>query len=221
MISIPLIDQRTDIDCCARLYRRAIYNTLLKLSPRYSLEIGSHLFQTSSVFSRYYEEYNKDGCLVTCDIAKWSKSDPPNHVHQVMVYPHIPNIQDNHGGIDIYYKDWEKQTDISLYLNTEYIIDKMDDLNIDLFDLSFVDGDHATKSFILDLKIAKNLTSQNGYILIDDINDQNHEQYNVYRELKSKGNVFYEFDGWNPHPGMALIKNEDLNLHIPDWMIVK
>ncbi len=100
MTNIPLVDNRTDMDCCIRLYRRAIYNTLLELKPKYSLEIGSYLFQSSSVWSRYIKEHMPNGKLITCDIAKWTNSPPPDHVIQVMVYPHIDNISDFHGDIN-------------------------------------------------------------------------------------------------------------------------
>lgn len=211
-LSIPLVEDNTDYDCCPRKYRRAILNVLHALKPKYSLEIGSHYFQSSAVWSYWFEKNMPDGKLITCDIAKWSKSEPPENVEQVMVYPHINNIQDNHGGIAIYLPDWEKHVDCSVYDNTDIIEEKMWDLGIDLFDLSFVDGDHARESFLRDLTIAKNLTNSNGYILIDDINDRGHAQYEVYRELKERGNVFYEFEDWNPNPGMALIKNRDLRL---------
>lgn len=211
-LNIPLIEDNTDYDCCARKYRRAILNTLHALKPRYSLEIGSHCFQSSAVWSYWLEKNMQDGILITCDVAKWTKSDPPKNVHNIMVYPHINNIRDNHGGIEIYLSDWQDHVEGSINDNISIILDKMDELKILEFDLSFVDGDHARESFIKDLQIAKDVTKEDGYILIDDVNDRGHDQYDVYRELKDRGNTFYEFDEWNPNPGMALIRNRDLSL---------
>lgn len=212
-LSISLVEDNTDYDCCPRKYRRAILNVLHALKPKYSLEIGSHYFQSSAVWSYWFEKNMPDGKLITCDIAKWSKSEPPKNVEQVMVYPHILNIRDNHGGISVYLPTWEDHIQFSIEENTNLICSKMDELDIELFDLCFVDGDHARTSFLSDLHIAQNLTNyEKGYILIDDINDRGHAQYEVYRELKEIGNVFYEFEDWNPNPGMALIKNRDLRL---------
>lgn len=211
-LNIPLVENNTDYDCCPRKYRRAILNVLHSLKPKYSLEIGSHCFQSSAVWSYWFEKNMPDGKLITCDVAKWTQSEPPKNVYNIMVYPHIHNIRDNHGGIEMSLPNWENHIENSHYDNMDIIEFKMDDLHIDLFDLSFVDGDHARESFLKDLCIVKYLTKDDGYILIDDINDRGHAQYDVYRELKSKGNVFYEFEDWNPNPGMALIKNKDLTL---------
>lgn len=209
---IQLKYPRTTWDCCQRYYRQAIFNTLMQLKPKYSLEIGSYLFQSSSVWSHYYDTYMSDGHLITCDIAKWSNSEPPKHVSQVMVLPHIKDVENNHGGIDVFYKDYNDYVDDSVINNVDLIREKMYELKIPAFDLTFVDGDHARDSFLKDLDIAKFLTWGDGYILIDDINDRNHAQYEVYRELKAAGNEFYEFDEWTINPGMALIQNKDLKL---------
>jgi len=213
MIKIPFREDRREWDCCQRYYRRAIWNTLLELRPKYSLEIGSYLFQSSSVWSKFYEEQLPGGHLITCDIAKWSNSPPPPNVTQVMVYPHIDNIADNHGGINLYLNNPLAWVGYTLYKNRQLIDISMQQQSIEYFDLVFVDGDHSKTSFRTDLRIAQGLTWFDGYILIDDINDMNNpEQVAYYQELKTKGNEFYEFDDWEINPGMALIQNKELTL---------
>lgn len=133
---IQIIDQRTDLDYCVRLYRRAIYNILVQLHPRICLEIGTHIYQTSKVFSRYFEEHKEENRekqyqLITTDIAECGRSkEPPPRVWPVMVYPHIPNSQDYHGGIEIYHKDWERviKNDCSERVNTDCILIGLDDM---------------------------------------------------------------------------------------------
>ena len=215
-MNIPLIDNRLDFDCeDGRYYRRAIWNTLLYLRPKYCLEIGTHIFQTAEVFSKYFEKYQPNGRLFTVDVGTFNNSLPPRYVTSIMVFPHIKNICDNHGGLKLYYKDYEKVLknfpDAS-DININIIISEMEMYKIDYFDFTFVDGDHSRISFLGDMKIASYLTNGNGSILIDDINDRGHEQFDVYRELKEKGNSFYEYDNWNPNPGMGLIWNKELIL---------
>lgn len=215
MFNIPLIDDNRSFDCCGRLYRRAIWNILRELSPVYCLEIGTYIYQTSRVFSQYFTQYNPEGLLVTADISVWNRSAaPPDHVYPVMVYPHIREIEREHGGINLYYNDHRERMDNkedSVKINLYILACKMNDINVDFFDLTFVDGDHTKASFIKDLQLAQILTSPEGYILVDDIKDQGHEQYKVYQELRTHNN-FYEFDDWEINPGLALIQNMELSL---------
>ena len=75
------------------------------------------------------------------------------------------------------------------------------------FDFVFVDADHREFSIKQDLKLAKEFTHDEGYILIDDIDADAHEQKNYYQNyLKPKNPSFYEI------AGMGLIKNGDLTL---------
>jgi hypothetical protein len=163
------------------------------------------------MFSTYFSENQPDGTLITCDVAKWSKSLPPDRVHQVMVYPHTEYIELNHGGINIYHKDFKDHVETSLEENIALVRAKMDELKIDMFDLTFVDGDHEATSFRKDLRTAIALTKPDGYLVIDDIVDPNHCQKEVYATLRGL-NDFYEYDNWSPVPGIALIKTKDLVL---------
>lgn len=202
-------NNRTDLDCCRRMYRRAIYNTLLQLKPKYCFEIGSYIYQTSYMFSKYFHEHRPDGYLLTCDVSTWGKDNPPERVSRVMVYPHVDDIKNNHGGIQIYHQDYLDHVETSLEDNIKLLRSRMDELNIDKFDLAFVDGDHAYESFFRDLMTAKALVKDDGWLIIDDIEDPNHKQIVAYQELREQMK-FYEYEDWNPKPGIALIKNEDL-----------
>ncbi len=219
MIQIPLKEDNINYDCCCRLYRRAVLNCLIELKPTFCLEIGTSLYRTSELFSDYFRRYNPEGKLITTDISKWNRGQPPDKVYPVMVYPYTEDIHSRHGGLNVYYGDFAEkiqQNDIAL-VNYDLILEEMDRLNIPFhfkkpgLDFAFVDGDHLKFSFLQDLKICQNLLHPDGYILLDDINDSNYSQYEAYRDLKRK-NSFYEFDGWNPNPGMALIQNKDLTL---------
>ncbi len=212
---IPYISDDSSMDCCRRYYRRAIYNTLLELKPKYSLELGTYLYQTSHVFSKYYKQYCPEGWLITADISTWNRGGTPRNVYPVMVYPHIMDIEAEHGGIDVYYRSFRNRLlkgEDTVELNCNCIQETMIKLNIwDRLDLCFVDADHTRKSFLADLAIAKICTKEDGWILIDDINDRGHEQFDVYRELQTC-NHFYEYEDWEISPGLALIQNKDLVL---------
>jgi hypothetical protein len=209
MKTIKMIDDSERFDACHRKYRRAIYNTLLELKPRYCFEIGTHIFQTASMFSKYFEEQNVDGHLITCDISIWGKDVAPYRVHRVMVYPHNDEIQKNHGNIEVYHKDYKDHLDTSLEDNIKLLREKMDELGIEKFDLAFIDGDHEYQSFFRDLQTAKALVKEDGWLIIDDIEDPNHQQIVAYQELKDQ-TKFYEYEDWSPKPGIALIQNKDL-----------
>jgi predicted O-methyltransferase YrrM len=214
-LNIPLIEDKKDLDIVPRLYRRALLNTLIELKPKNCLEFGSFRLESAAVFAYYFEKYQPEGKLITVDIALWErKYTELYNVHSVMVYPHSLDIESRHGEIQIYHPDWRKKITgtNSVVINGEIINKKMEDLSIDSFQFAFIDGDHSKSSFLSDLYITLPLIDKNGYILIDDIKDENHEICHYYRrELKPKYN-FYEFEDWQPNPGMSLIKAEDLKL---------
>lgn len=214
-LSIDLIDDNAVFDCCERFYRRAILNALISLQPTNCLEIGTYTYQTSHVFSHYFEKYHSIGKLVTADISEWDRGAAPPNVYPVMVYPHTLNVEKFHSGINIYHPDWQKKLvggGNSVMVNGKIINDKMEDLGINQFDFAFIDGDHQEKSFLSDLYIALALTKPDGYILIDDVRDIGNDQMTTYRNTLCPKNNFYEFENWNPNPGMALIRAGDLKL---------
>lgn len=207
---INKITDNLDYDCCSRRYRNSILNTLLTLQPKYCCEIGSYLFQTSSVFSYYFLNHCVEGCLITLDVAEWSRGEPPANVYPLMVYPYINYIEDEHGGIQPYFKDYKKVVNkgLSPEFNAMILKTRMAELQIPQFDFIFVDGDHTEESFLNDLRMAKIFTKPEGYILIDDVKEEKYSQYKVYKELQ-RHNTFYEYDNFNPNPGMALIQNKE------------
>ena len=129
-----------------------------------------------------------------------------------MVFPHIKNIEQFHGGItDIYYSDCGKDLD-TVTLNRDIIRAEMDKLEIENFSFVLIDGDHNRKSFLSDIDITLPLMDKNGYILIDDVDDDNHELKNYFHtELKHK-NDFYLFEDWNIPVGMALAPVRDFKI---------
>lgn len=214
-MNIPFVSENGDFDCCSRMYRRAIWNTLLELKPKYSLEIGTFTYQSSHVFSKYYREYNEKGLLITADISTWNRGEAPPNVYPVMVYPHEDDMEKYHGNIDLYYDNYRDillSDEGTAEINCTLIKREMALQGVDgLFGLTFVDATHTRASFLKDLVIAKELTEPEGFILIDDINDWGNEQANVYQELRER-NSFYEFEDWKNSPGMALIKNKEFQL---------
>ena len=88
----------------------------------------------------------------------------------------------------------------------------MDKLEIENFSFVLIDGDHNRKSFLSDIDITLPLMDKNGYILIDDVDDDNHELKNYFHtELKHK-NDFYLFEDWNIPVGMALAPVRDFKI---------
>ena len=128
-MNIPIVEDNTFFDVgSGRDYRRAILNILIELNPKYCCEIGTFIYQTSHVFSYFFEKYRPDGRLITADISVWNRGNAPKNVYPVMVYPHIENITDNHGGIEIYYKDYKDKLSDGLNTvetNSQLIIDTL------------------------------------------------------------------------------------------------
>ena len=211
---IEIHEDNYSFDVCPRNYRRAILNMLIQLKPKYCLEIGTHLYQTSKVFGYYFEKYEPEGKLITVDIADWKVENPfPKYITEIIVYPYDLDIEKRHGNLEVYYQDW-KET-VSAWknklseINWLKIYVPMKKLKIlpNRFDFAFIDGDHSEYAIKEDLRMAKDMVNDNGYILIDDIEDSGHEQMNYYQNyLKPKNPSFYEM------AGMALIKAGDLQL---------
>jgi len=213
MNKIELIEDNMRWDVADdRFYRRAVLNTLINLKVKTAVEIGTYTYQTSNVFSYYFDKYQPDGFLVTADVSTWNRGCAPSRVQPVMVYPHVKNIHNYHGGIDIYHKDFAERLDVgqdSKELNLKII---SSELNGSTPDLIFIDGCHTTYSFMNDLFIAKELSGDNTWLLIDDVRDNRNEQEYIYRKYLKPKNEFYEFDDWSPNPGMALIKASEFTI---------
>ncbi len=188
-------------------YRTALFNILKYLSPKYCLEIGTHTFGGSMVFAEYFEKYQPEGKLITCDIGRYDSDEVPNRVYPVYVYPHISNVLAFHGYLEkVYYEDYLDKLEDSVDLNCEIISKMQHELEIDKFDFAFIDGDHTTNSFLKDAMMCQRLLNNESYILIDDVTSPNHELMNFYNSYLKPKNNFYEI------AGMALIQNKEVTL---------
>ena len=79
-----------------RQFRQALLATLIHLKPKYCLEIGTHLGQSTEVFQKYFDEYQQDGIVVTVDIHKYKDLSHLKNVKQLIVHPHVDNSSDWH-----------------------------------------------------------------------------------------------------------------------------
>ena len=81
-----------------RDYREAILNILIQLRPRFCLEVGTHIYQTSKTFSYYFEKYKEEPFddqyqLITTDIGEFTRDkEPPPRVYPLMVYPYTKDV---------------------------------------------------------------------------------------------------------------------------------
>ncbi len=178
-------------------FRVSIYNVLVHLKPKYCLEIGSHLFQSSHVFHDYFKNYCPEGYLITCDIKKYCDFDS-KHIIFTKVYPHTRKILDWHA---VREEDMlanalsEENLNNSTQHNIALLLIELTKLGVTAFDFCFLDGDHTETSFRKDLEIALTLTKPPHYILIDDIDQNNHECSRVYHEEVKNNYCNYELSG--------------------------
>jgi len=197
-MQIPIVETNIGFELFGRSYLNTLLNILIELKPLYCLEIGTFKYGSASIFARYFERYQQKGKLITCDIGKYD-DNIYDKVYPVIVHPYIEDSKNFHGYLtqNVYYKENSEE------LNKKIILDKMLELSIDKFHFSFIDGDHNIVSFLKDVRVSKELTSQDGYILIDDIDDNNHSLSKFYHENLKLNNNFYEIEG------MALIQNKE------------
>lgn len=204
-----------DYDCCTRQYRNCVINTLINLHSKNIFEIGSFTFQTSAAISYYLDKYMPEGKLVTADITTWNRGEAPPRVHPVMFYPYDEDPSLEHGQMQMYYSNYKEvaRKELALELNAAKLFDKMTELLISKFCLTFVDGSHSRNSFLKDMELAQLFTRNDGWILIDDIyptpGGETYEQHEVYQQLK-RHNEFYEYEDWSPQPVFSLIQNSKL-----------
>ena len=191
-----------------RRFRDALFGSLVHLKPKYCLEIGTHLGQSTEVFQKYFNEYQPDGIVVTVDIHKYKDIESKN-VKQLIVHPHVNNSSDWH-----YVKNEEllDHNVDSVEKNTEIIREAIRNLPESQFDFCFLVGDHQRESVIKDFAISRNLLSEPQYILFDDTEDDGggHDSVKVYNEIVAKGeyNVYDFSKEWNVYCGCALIWNK-------------
>jgi hypothetical protein len=195
-----------------KYYLNAIYETLLLLRPKYCLEIGTLYGDTAGIFQRYFEEYEPNGFLITCDIHiqdhanKYMPKECPN-VKRVHVYPH--NKQEyvlDLGKNGMLPTGWEINIDDSVRQNVWIIRQQMGVL--DQLDFAFIDGDHTADSVEKDIRICRSLLKQPHHMLLDDVDEPAHPIYNFYREFVEKEYDCYKFENWNVQTCCALIKEK-------------
>ncbi len=192
-----------------RQFRQALLATLIHLKPKYCLEIGTHLGQSTEVFQKYFDEYQQDGIVVTVDIHKYKDLSHLKNVKQLIVHPHVDNSSDWH------YVNNEELLDHnvdSVAKNTEIIRGAIRNLSENHFDFCFLDGDHQRDSVMKDFAISRNVLSEPQYILFDDTEDDGggHDSVDVYNEIvaEDRYNIYDFSKEWETYCGCALIWNK-------------
>ena len=191
-----------------RQFREALFSSLVHLKPKYCLEIGTHIGQSTEVFQKYFDEHQPDGVVVTVDIHKYKNIESKN-VKQLIVHPHVNNSADWH-----YVKNEEllDHNVDSVVKNTELIKESIRNFSATQFDFCFLDGDHQRESVIKDFAISRSLLKEPQYILFDDTEDDGggHDSVDVYNEIvaEEKYNIYDFSKEWNVYCGCALIWNK-------------
>jgi cephalosporin hydroxylase len=189
-----------------RYFRDALYASLVHLKPKYCLEIGTHLGQSTAVFQQYFDEYQPDGLVVTVDITKLVTIDSKN-VKQVIVHPHVSNSGDHHR-VD---ENLLTHDTDSVKMNTDLIKEAIRNYPSLLFDFCFLDGDHQMQSVINDFEISRNVLGGSQYILLDDTEEEHHDSKRAYEEIVNSGshNVYDFSKEWGKYCGCALVWNKN------------
>jgi cephalosporin hydroxylase len=183
---------------CGTFYRDALFSTLVELKPTVCLEIGTNTGHTARVFQRYFEEYGLDeSLLITADVKIYVEMNHPN-VEQVQVHPHVNNIKDLHIVEDSDLIGGRVDQLESVDKNISIIKDVMRERGISEIDFAFIDGDHQRESMLKDIKIARSLIKDSGYILLDDIHDYVHESAKTFHDEIKLNDQYdcYEFEDW-------------------------
>jgi cephalosporin hydroxylase len=188
-----------------RHFRDALYASLLHLRPKYCLEIGTHIGQSTLVFQEYFNKHQPDGIVITVDITKLVNITSPN-VKQLIVYPHVSNSSDHH---EVDENLLTHEVD-SVTENTEIIKEAIRNLSEVKFDFCFLDGDHQLQSVLNDFEISRNVLSGDQYILLDDTEEDHHDSKTVYnRIVAEQSHNTYDFSKeWGCYCGCALIWNK-------------
>jgi hypothetical protein len=191
-------------------YKSGLLNTLFCFTPLTCLEIGTHYGGTCEVFNYYFEKSKPDGFVITADIKTYKDLSYLTHVHPVLVYPHIVDIETWHhvDDKDLLSDAKEKSVD-SQNANTHIIQEALQSKGHELFDFAFVDGDHTETSMMRDIAIAKALTTPPHIILLDDTKEGLHESKQVYEEKIKPNHNSYEFDDWPIFIGCSLIWDKE------------
>ena len=205
MIKIDKPNQFEPAGVPSRHFRDALYASLLHVKPKYCLEIGTHIGQSTAVFQRYFEEHEPEGVVVTVDITKLVNIKSHN-VKQIIVHPHVPNSDEFHR-VDDHLLTHEID---SVKENTKLIQEAIRNYPTSFFDFCFLDGDHQRQSVINDFEISRNVLDGSQYILLDDTEEEHHDSKRVYEEIvSSQSHNVYDFSKeWDCYCGCALLWNK-------------
>ena len=198
---------------CLRDYRDALYSCLVQLNPQFCLEIGTHIGATTEIFCDYFDNFRKDGFLVTGDVKEYRKINNPR-VKQVLVKSHLPyeELKKNH--------DLLEEKDVNYSENSQYINDILfwqqlqKTCKANKFQFIFIDGDHTKKSVEKDFKLSLSLLAEDGYILLDDVPSNLECSEFYYDSIKPKKEFeCYEFgdEEWYKGVGAVLIKPSQIS----------
>jgi len=187
-------------------YKTALLNTLIALRPKVCLEIGTYLGGTTKIFERYFENYRPDGILITADIKRYIDLSNHKRVRQVLVYPHIKNIEMYHpiSEEDMLPNAKAVMSD-SVTANVEILLAELRAIGEQAFDFAFVDGNHTEVSLLKDLEIVKHTSHHPHYALLDDTKEALHETYCTYHEKIQIQYNHYDFEDWPMFVGTSLI----------------
>jgi len=188
-----------------RHFRDALYASLLHLKPKYCLEIGTHIGQSTLVFQEYFTKYQPDGIVVTVDITRLVELALPN-VKQLIVHPHVANSIEYHK-VD---NNLLTHNVDSVAKNTELIKESLRNFSTNHFDFCFLDGDHQLQSVLNDFEISRNLLGDDQYILLDDTEEDHHDSKTVYEKIiAEQSHNIYDFSKeWGCYCGCALVWNK-------------
>lgn len=151
-------------------YYKIKYDICKKINPKIIAEIG-----VRAGYSAYY-------FLQACPNAEYYGFDANNGTHG------------GQGGEDGRYLEHAKK--ILVEHNTSFnVVDtqKVNSLPVKNVDLFHVDGDHTYKGVQHDLDLAAQCISENGYILVDDIDYIDSVKGGVYKWLENNNEYQYEY----------------------------
>ena len=178
-------------------YYDALYSTLVALRPKICLEIGTHRGGTTNAFQRYFNDYRKNGWLLTVDIKKYVDIETDN-IKQCTIYPHVENIRTHHKEVmENNMLNGFKNVESSVEKNCSIIQSALSEAGFDKFDFVFIDGDHQRDSFLKDIEISKRLSHAPHYMLLDDVYDYVHDSATVFHEEIKPKYSHYLFENWN------------------------
>jgi len=185
-------------------YKKALFNTLVELRPKFCLEIGTHKGSSAEVFQNYFDKFEPNGLLVTCDIKKYVDLKNLKNVKQIIVAHHINDISSFH---NIKKQELKYSFSESVATNIKILREIKNE-----YDFAFIDGDHTRDSFLKDIIICETLLKDPKVMLIDDTKEPVHECSYVYmNEIKtSEMYEHYDFDDWKQFVGCSLVQRKNI-----------